>query len=130
MKNITQHTGRLTDIQRLPSSANGNPRYSCKVDGHSCRTAPDSSDAYSLSNHEGDWVTADIGTYYGVATVRNVRPVADLTPARAREIQRHSVMGEHHCTVAERAAVHRVWMTLPGTASWATALGYIANGGR
>jgi hypothetical protein len=73
VKNITQHTGTLEFIDRLPSSVNGNPRYLVRLDGWTCRTAPDSAVAYFIPNHFGKKVTANIGTYYGYATIKNVK---------------------------------------------------------
>ena len=75
MKNVTRHVGTLEVIERLPSSPHGNPRWLVRIDGWTCRTAPDSSIAYSITNHSGKRVVAHIGTYYGKATVRDVRRV-------------------------------------------------------
>lgn len=69
MKNITRHFGKLEIIKRLPSSRNGNPRYLLRVDGWTCRTAPDTQLAYSLPNLDGKQVEALIGTHYGNATL-------------------------------------------------------------
>lgn len=73
MKNITCHTGLLQVVRRLPSSVNGNPRYEVRLDGWTARTAPDSSVAYEITNFDGHIVTAEIGTYYGHPTIRNIR---------------------------------------------------------
>lgn len=73
MKNITQHTGTLEMIKRLPQSENGNPRYLVRLDGFECRTAPDDSLGYSLPNHFDKEITAHIGTHYGKPTICNVR---------------------------------------------------------
>ena len=75
MKNISRHTGKLEIIRREPSSRNGNPRYLCRVDGWTCYTAPDSSLAYALPNHDGKRVVATIGTHYGRMTLDSVQPV-------------------------------------------------------
>lgn len=75
MKNIRQHTGIVEIIQRLPSSSNGNPRYLLKVDGRTCRTSPDSSLGYSVTNYEGKTVTATIGEHYGYATLNSIKEV-------------------------------------------------------
>ena len=69
MQNITSHIGTLYVIKRLPSSRNGNPRWLLRVDGWTCRTAPDSSLAYKVANMDGKTVRATIGTHYGVATL-------------------------------------------------------------
>ena len=72
MKNITRHTGMLEIIERLPNSVNGNPRYLLRIDGFTCRTAPDSMHAYGVTNFEGKTVTATIGTYHGKATLNTI----------------------------------------------------------
>ncbi len=73
MKNVTSHTGKLEIIERLPSSRNGNPRWLLKIDGWTCRTAPDAMVAYGITNFDGKIVKADIGTLRGLATVEYVR---------------------------------------------------------
>lgn len=73
MKNITGHTGTLEIIERLPSSKNGNPRYLLRVDGITCRTAPDSMHGYAVPNFDGKRVAVTIGTHYGHATLNSVR---------------------------------------------------------
>lgn len=73
MKNITRHIGTLEIIERLPSSANGNPRYLLRVDGCTCRTAVDSSHGYSVPNFDGRRVEATIGTHYGSATLNTIK---------------------------------------------------------
>lgn len=81
MNNRTHHIGTLRILDRLPSSKYGNPRYLLEVDGYVCRTAPDSSLAYSLPNHDGTRVSAIIGTHYGKRTIESV------TAAPEREIK-------------------------------------------
>jgi len=73
MKNITQHTGTLEILSRLPSSINGNPRYLIKVDGFTCKTPVDSSYGYCVTNYEGKQVQATIGTHYGTATLNSLK---------------------------------------------------------
>jgi len=73
MKNVTRHIGKLEIVRRLPSSANGNPRYLVYVAGFTCRTAVDSSLGYSVTNFDGKNVVATIGTHYGVATLDSVQ---------------------------------------------------------
>ena len=75
MKNITRHTGKLEVIQRLPSSHYGNPRYLIRIDGHTCKTAVDSSYGYSVTNFDGKTVEATIGTHYGAATLNSLKGV-------------------------------------------------------
>ena len=73
MKNQTVHLGRLEVVRRLPSSSNGNLRYLLRVDGWTCRTAPDSSLAYNIRKYDRRQVEAIIGTYYGKATLQSVK---------------------------------------------------------
>ena len=73
MKNITQHTGILELIKRLPSSTYGNPRYLVRLAGHECRTAPNSSLAYELPNWFNKKVTGTLGTHYGLTTLKNIQ---------------------------------------------------------
>ena len=73
MKNITQHTGTLTIIKREPSSANGNPRYTCEVDGYHFKTSVDSMIAYEVTNFEDSQVVVELGTHYGQLTVNSIR---------------------------------------------------------
>jgi hypothetical protein len=73
MKNITQHTGTLEVLSRLPSSINGNPRYLLRVDGHTCKTPVDSMYGYSVTNFDGKQVQASIGTHYGSATLNSLK---------------------------------------------------------
>jgi hypothetical protein len=69
MKNITVHTGILELVKRLPQSANGNPRYLIRIDGHTARTQVDSSLSYSMPSYFGKRATVKIGTHYGIAQV-------------------------------------------------------------
>ena len=73
MKNQTVHLGRFEVVRRLPSSSNGNPRYLLRVDGWTCRTAPDSGLAYNIGKYDRRQVEAIIGTYYGKATLQSVK---------------------------------------------------------
>lgn len=73
MKNITSHIGKLEIVRRLPPSRNGNPRYLLRVDGWTCRTAPNSSLGYSVPNLDGKIVRAYIGTLRGLATLDYAR---------------------------------------------------------
>ena len=73
MKNLTQHTGELKVIARLPSSYFGNPRFLISVEGFTCKTGVDSMHGYSVQNFEGKKVTASIGTHYGVTTLESLK---------------------------------------------------------
>ena len=73
MKSVTNHTGILTILQKEKHSVNGNPRYLVLLDGHTCKTAVDSSLGYSIPNFDGKKVIADIGLHYGTVTIENVK---------------------------------------------------------
>lgn len=82
MRNITQHTGRLRLIERLPSSRNGNPRYLCAIMdsptqglGWTFRTQVDSMHGYKVPNYfDRDIdVTVTLGTHYGCCTLDSIR---------------------------------------------------------
>ncbi len=76
------HTGYFRIVKRLPSSRDGNPRYLCEVnrdDGEAVyfRTAPDSSLGYSVPNYNAKRVTVSLVTFYGHATLADIK----LSPA-------------------------------------------------
>lgn len=73
MKSITQHTGTITDLKRLPHSLNGNPRFQFVVDGYTVVTAPDSSLGYTIQNYENKRVSVTIGTHYGKTTLDTIK---------------------------------------------------------
>ena len=82
MKNITQHTGKLRLIERLPNSRNGNPRYLCAIMdqqpnndlGWTFRTQVDAMHGYEIPNYfDSDIdVTVTIGTHYGHPTLNTI----------------------------------------------------------
>jgi len=73
MKNITRHTGIISDIKRLPSSYLGNPRYSFMIDGYRVTTGIDSMHGYSITNYEDKQVNATIGTHYNKLTLDSIK---------------------------------------------------------
>jgi hypothetical protein len=75
MKNITRHTGKLLNIQRMKHSLNGNPRFSAIVDNQIFVTAVDSSYGYSIQNFEDKLVTVTIGSHYGRTTLDSIQLV-------------------------------------------------------
>lgn len=75
MKNITRHQGIFEVIRREKSSVNGNPRYLCCIGGFTCYTAPDSSLAYKVTNHNGKECVATIGAYYGKPTLNTLESI-------------------------------------------------------
>ena len=72
MKNNTRHTGKLEKVERLKSSANGNPRFLVRVDGWTCSTQPDTQLGYQIQNWWGREVVAEIGTHYGSPQLNNM----------------------------------------------------------
>lgn len=72
MKNITRHTGIITDIKRLESSKNGNPRFEFTIDGYRVRTTPDSSYGYSIQNYENKEITVTLGLHYEVLSLDSI----------------------------------------------------------
>ena len=72
MKNITRHTGVVSDIKRLPSSYLGNPRYSFMIDGYKVTTGVDSMHGYSITNYEDKQVKVTIGTHYNRLTLDSI----------------------------------------------------------
>jgi hypothetical protein len=75
MKKEREVRGGLKVLGRLPSSINGNPRYSLNVGGLDCCTAPDSGLAYSITNYDGKEVIAMVSPHYGRMTIRSVKTV-------------------------------------------------------
>ncbi len=73
MKNITRHTGVISDIKRLPSSYLGNPRYSFIIDGYRVTTGIDSMHGYSITNYEDKQVKVTIGTHYNKLTLDSIK---------------------------------------------------------
>ena len=73
MKNITTHTGTLSSVKRLPSSINGNPRFKLIIDGYTCITTPDASEAYVIESMLGKRVNATIGTHYGCQSLNTIK---------------------------------------------------------
>jgi len=53
-------TGKLENIERMPSSLNGNPRYSFTVDGYRVVLPVDSSWGYSITNYRDQIVTVEV----------------------------------------------------------------------
>jgi hypothetical protein len=72
MKYITRHTGIVSDIERLPSSDMGNPRYSFWIDGYRVITGVDSTHGYEIGNYENKRVTVTIGIHYNKLTLKTI----------------------------------------------------------
>lgn len=73
MKNITRHTGVVSDIKRLASSYLGNPRYSFLVDGYRVATPVDSMFGYNITNYEDKQVAVTVGTHYNKLTLDSIK---------------------------------------------------------
>jgi hypothetical protein len=77
MRNIKRHCGIIESIDRMPSSYEGNPRYSvllnCGPYTIEACTAPDSSLGYSLPNYMiGARVHINIGSHYRKNTIAHL----------------------------------------------------------
>ncbi len=72
MKDITSHTGIVTNLKRLASSRNGNPRYSFNIGSMEVCTASDCSLGYKISNFENVLVDITVGEHYGRLTLNSL----------------------------------------------------------
>lgn len=69
-------TGTLTDCERMPSSANGNPRYRVVIGGEIFVTAPNSSLGYTITNYRENNVAATWRILRGKATLQSIEKVS------------------------------------------------------
>ena len=76
MKNIIGLTGVVSDIERLPSSYMGNPRYSFMIDGHTVTTGVNSMHGYAITNYENKQVIVTAGTHYNKLTLKFIEVTA------------------------------------------------------
>ena len=65
--------GEVSEINRLPSSANGNPRYWAFIGGERFQTSPDSMVAYALPNYLNKEVEISWRWYYGKRTIQTIK---------------------------------------------------------
>ena len=72
MKSITVHNGLVSDLKRLDSSINGNPRFQFVIDGYTVVTGVDSMLGYSIQNLEGKHCRAELGVHYGRKTLNAI----------------------------------------------------------
>ena len=104
MKNITQHTGKLRLIERLPNSRNGNPRYLCAIMGQqpnnnlgrTFRTQVDAMHGYEVQNYfdRDIAVTVTIGTHYGHPTLNTIqRTYGDRIALHRAKLARPTLCG-------------------------------------
>ena len=75
MKNLESITGKLTIIERLNNSTNGNPKYKVLIDNTLLVTISDSMLGYGISNYENKNVTATIGYYYNKLSIHSIKEV-------------------------------------------------------
>ena len=73
MKNISQHTGTLEMLKRLPNSLNGNPRFKLRCNGWTFSTTPDSMNGYVVENYVGKEVIVTLGTHYNQCQLDTIR---------------------------------------------------------
>ena len=73
MRDIRTYSGTLTELVRLDSSLNGNPRYQFRIGDESAITAVDSSLGYAVGNYDGMDVEATVGNHYGSATLIDIK---------------------------------------------------------
>lgn len=79
MKNLTRHTGKIEITKRLPSSANGNPRFEFTIDGYRAKTTPDSSHGYEIQNYDGRYASVTIGRHYGALSLNTLNSLETFT---------------------------------------------------
>lgn len=84
MKNVKTYTGRVVITGRLPSSVNGNPRFTGYVETvekafqHAWVkrvefvTAVDSMIGYAIQNYDGKNCTVEIGSHYKKPTIHSI----------------------------------------------------------
>ena len=73
MRGLFTTTGKLKVLDRLANSRNGNPRFLIMIGDCVCSTPVDSSYGYSITNHEGKQVSAEIGIHYGISTLNTIK---------------------------------------------------------
>lgn len=75
MKNIQEYTGKLSIIERLKNSHNGNPRYLISVGDVVCKTGVDYMHAYSITNYKNQMVKCTIGVHYRHTTLCTIEKI-------------------------------------------------------
>ena len=75
MRNKKTITGKLTIINRLNSSIDGNPRFLVEINNQYFKTTPDAMFGYSVQNFDGQTVNAVIGKYYNQDSIFNAEAV-------------------------------------------------------
>lgn len=74
MKNEKTIIGVISNIERLNSSYNGNPRFSCDIDAVKHKTMVDCSTGYAIQNFKsGDIVQVTTGSHYGIKSIRGIK---------------------------------------------------------
>ena len=75
MRSIMRHVGAVTNIKRLPSSSNGNPRYSFECNGWTIVTKVDSMHGYELTNYRDKEVSITAGWHYNRLTLNTINRI-------------------------------------------------------
>jgi len=65
-------SGIVTDIQRLKSSVNGNPRFQFVINGEIVVTAPDCQYGYEITNFTDKTLTCDVTIKRNKLTLINI----------------------------------------------------------
>ncbi len=79
MKNLETIKGTVTNITRLQSSNNGNPRFKVTIDGRIFSTKPDTMLGYSVENYYNKVVIALVGTHYKIPSVERINITTEQT---------------------------------------------------
>ena len=79
MVNVKSYNGYIVNLERMKSSASGNPRYTAEFltdEGHTIHfcTAPDSFEGYEIVNYNKPDIhcCVEIGMYYGRLTLQSI----------------------------------------------------------
>jgi len=76
IRDITSHTGIVSDIERLTGIYMGNPRYSFWIDGYRVVTGVDSMHGYEIGNYENKQVVVTVGTVHNRLILKSIEEVA------------------------------------------------------
>lgn len=83
-------TGILHNLQRLPSSTHGNPRYSFVVGNDEIRTSPNSGLAYELPNFDLEHVIVEFRDLRGFATLTSIKRSVKMTNTSSDKETNHA----------------------------------------
>jgi len=65
-------SGIVTDLQRLKSSKNGNPRYQFVISGRIVTTQVDAAAGYSIANYENKLLECEVRILRGVLSLESI----------------------------------------------------------